>query len=273
MSSKIKIVISLFIADNNHSLAKKIEHSASIIKKIFFEYKFQEIGLAFNGGKDSVVLLHLIHLVMIDLWESGFLTTSVNSVPKCNDIHNSKCYQNSTNEKQNIKVPQTLRIDSEHNLRLKTIYFQFQNSFREITDFMEQAAHIYNLDVTILQCSFKEGLWELKRSTPLKVIFMGTRRSDPHGERLDYLTPTDEGWPEFLRVCPILDWTYGDVWKFIKKLNLPYCVLYDQGYTSIGQTTDTNPNPALKRGNKYLPAYELQDETQERAGRVLNESR
>lgn len=49
--------------------------------------------------------------------------------------------------------------------------------------------------------------------------------------------------------------------------------LFSLRYTSIGQTTDTKPNPALKRGENYLPAYELQDETQERAGRILNENR
>ncbi len=35
-------------------------------------------------------------------------------------------------------------------------------------------------------------------------------------------------------ICPIVDWSQDDVWNFIKSRNLPYCKLYDEGYTRIG---------------------------------------
>lgn len=38
------------------------------------------------------------------------------------------------------------------------------------------------------------------------------------------------------------------VWTFLRECDLPYCCLYDQGYTSIGNITDTVPNPALRKG-------------------------
>jgi phosphoadenosine phosphosulfate reductase len=35
-------------------------------------------------------------------------------------------------------------------------------------------------------------------------------------------------------LSPILDWTHNDIWAFIHENNMPYCELYDKGYTRIG---------------------------------------
>src|SRR3712207_6305034 len=72
--------------------------------------------------------------------------------------------------------------------------------------------------------------------------------------------------------------------QFIRYLNIPYCSLYDRGYTSLGGTTDTHPNPKLEQQPssqdapqaesengtpkpKFRPAYELIDDYEERLGR------
>lgn len=62
--------------------------------------------------------------------------------------------------------------------------------------------------------------------------------------------------------------------QFIRHLEIPYCALYDMGYTSLGGTTDTHPNPALKSdvqfkgaSEKFRPAYELIEDDAERLGR------
>ena len=55
------------------------------------------------------------------------------------------------------------------------------------------------------------------------------------------------------------------------RYDLPYCPLYDRGYTSLGKIDDTLPNPALARldaPGEFFPAYMLQDWALERAGRV-----
>ena len=35
-------------------------------------------------------------------------------------------------------------------------------------------------------------------------------------------------------VNPIIEWTDGDVWEFIRAENIPYCGLYDEGYPRLG---------------------------------------
>jgi 3'-phosphoadenosine 5'-phosphosulfate sulfotransferase (PAPS reductase)/FAD synthetase len=53
----------------------------------------------------------------------------------------------------------------------------------------------------------------------------------------------------FMRVNPILRWEFGHVWHFLRTFDLPYCKLYDMGYTSLGKKSDTRPNPFLLRKN------------------------
>lgn len=79
----------------------------------------------------------------------------------------------------------------------------------------------------------------------------------------------DKDWPPLMRINPILDWSYCDIWDFLRVLAVPYCSLYERGYTSIGNPKNTLPNPALKipGQEKYHPAYKLQEERLERQGR------
>ena len=48
-------------------------------------------------------------------------------------------------------------------------------------------------------------------------------------ELLTNFQKSDPGWPEIMRVHPILDWDYGDIWAALEGMCVPYCVLYDYG--------------------------------------------
>lgn len=68
------------------------------------------------------------------------------------------------------------------------------------------------------------------------------RRGDPNARDQEFFCPSSEGWPPFMRINPVLDWTYADVWTVLKCCQLPYCALYDRGYTSLGCRHSTRPN-------------------------------
>ena len=89
---------------------------------------------------------------------------------------------------------------------------------------------------------------------------MGNRRTDPWSADLKPLTQSSGDWPSFMRVFPILDWDYSNVWTFLREFSLPYCSLYDQGYTSLGEIHNSRPNPSLKtEAGTYKPAHQLLD--------------
>ncbi|EFA77806.1 hypothetical protein PPL_09304 [Heterostelium album PN500] len=221
------------------SLIEKINKSIATIELTFNKYKFEEIALCFNGGKDCVVLLHLMNYVLVKRTKQQ----------KDNNIDNNNS------------------IDS---YKLRTLYFHSEDSFKEVTKFTDYCSKIYNLHVESIDKGLKDGLEQQVNMHSIKAIFAGTRSTDPYSSHLTEFTQTDPSWPQFIRVSPILEWNYADVWKFIRTFKIPYCVLYDEGYTSIGHVNDTIPNPALldESTGKYLPAYHLKDGTLERSGRL-----
>ena len=107
-------------------------------------------------------------------------------------------------------------------------------------------------------------------------MLMGTRSTDPHGGALQFFSPTSLHWPPCMRVCPVLTWSYHDVWAFLRGAELPACELYARGYTSLGSVTSCLPNPLLlheggSEGSSevvYLPAWRLLDGAAERLGRA-----
>ena len=51
------------------------------------------------------------------------------------------------------------------------------------------------------------------------------RRGDPNAAGQDMFCPSSADWPPFMRVNPILEWSYTDVWAFLRAVNVEYCSL------------------------------------------------
>jgi FAD synthetase len=204
----------------------------AVIQEVLRLYSLDKICLSFNGGKDCTVLLYLVYAAVV---------------------------------KHYGRVP-----------KLNALYIQYDSAFPQAEEFIRDTTEKYNLNLITMNGNIKSSLEKLKVSHPkIKAILLGTRRHDPFTEKLRTFTCTDPGWPEYMRVNPILDWHHRDVWSVILHFSIPYCSLYDKGYTSLGSTHNTKPNPLLKihentenDESKYKPAYLLDDDYQERAGRT-----
>ena len=60
------------------------------------------------------------------------------------------------------------------------------------------------------------------------------------------------GWPPFLRVNPVLEWGYSDVWGFLDAIGASYCSLYDRGFTSVGGGPFDEPEPRSAEARRQL---------------------
>ncbi|XP_078437119.1 phosphoadenosine phosphosulfate (PAPS) reductase family protein [Wolffia australiana] len=226
---------------SDRRLQTKYKNATFVIRRTFALYSFEEIAFSFNGGKDSTVLLHLLR--------AGYF------------LYNAEEGQRSS------------ETSTKKECAMRTIYFDSPSAFPEINSFTYEIADTYGLELEVIHSDFKSGLEDVLKKKPIKAIFLGTRIGDPNAVGQEQFSPSSFGWPPFMRVNPILDWSYRDVWSFLLTCGVEYCSLYDKGYTSIGSIHDTVPNALLSfidtdNGEHFKPAYLLSDGRLERAGRA-----
>ncbi|KAK3316714.1 hypothetical protein B0H66DRAFT_604990 [Apodospora peruviana] len=240
--------------------------SMRIIEEAIRKYEPEELSLAYNGGKDCLVLLVLI-LACLPSAASESSPSASQPTSSSSPLSPTPPEQSDfkTANQPGSKPPPL----SEPPQPLQAIYIAPPDPFPEVEDFVAASTVTYHLDLSRYALPMRPALEAyLSSRTAVKAIFMGTRRTDPHSEFLEHFSPTDKDWPQFMRVNPVIDWHYTEIWTFIRHMGIPFCSLYDRGFSSLGGMSNTRPNPALAvDGDGFKPAYELVRDDEERLGR------
>lgn len=97
---------------------------------------------------------------------------------------------------------------------LPAIYIPPPYPFSDVDDFVAASSRTYRLALArYVHPTMREAFaGYLQDYQSVKAVFVGTRRTDPHGGKLRAFEPTDGGWPAFMRVHPVIEWHYAEVW-------------------------------------------------------------
>jgi FAD synthetase len=157
----------------------------------------EQLSLSYNVWKDCIVLLVLI----LACWPAyGSSSTSILKTT------------NTTNPPLSSSEPQPSTSPSSPQ-PLQAVYVVSPHPFPEVEAFVATSATEYHLDLARYALPMRPALEAYLGEKPaVKAIFVGTRRTDPHGKFLKHFDPTDKDWPQFMRVHPVIDWHYAEIW-------------------------------------------------------------
>lgn len=248
--------LSLYKALTTHEPAlPHVRKSLATLDAALRLYTSTNLCVAFNGGKDATAVLHLTLAALARRQDEQLRRRG-------DDGANESTKEGSI--RMEPPVLHCLYVESAPG-----------DNFEEVDAFVERTltAQGAALRGHRVRAGMREGISQFvaERSASACAFVLGTRRADPHGGAMHPFEPSSPGWAPFMRVNPILDWRYADVWAFLREFAIPFCPLYERGYTSLGSVRTTMQNPALRRERdavvSYAPAWLLEDESLERAGR------
>jgi phosphoadenosine phosphosulfate reductase len=147
----------------------------------------------------------------------------------------------------------------------KIIFLDTHLHFKETYELIERIKAKYptlqiemmNPELTLEQQAQDHGneLWKrnpdlccnIRKIQPLTKALTGSRawisglrrEQSPSRAKTEFVNPDVKF--HSLKICPLIHWTWDDVWNYIKLFNLPYNELHDKNYPSIGCEKCTLP--------------------------------
>jgi phosphoadenosine phosphosulfate reductase len=91
------------------------------------------------------------------------------------------------------------------------------------------------------QCCQIRKVIPLRETLTTKEAWISGLRRDQSPTRKDTQFLNKDEKFENIKICPLIHWTWDEVWTYIREKELPYNLLHDQDYPSIGCFPCTQP--------------------------------
>ncbi|KIL51770.1 phosphoadenylyl-sulfate reductase [Jeotgalibacillus campisalis] len=186
----------------------------NVLKWAYESYTDQEIVYASSFGAEAIVLIDLIaqiqpsaHIVFLDT-----------------DLHFQETYD----------------VIAKMKERFPTLNIELNKPVLTLDEQREAyGSALWKRDPN--QCCHIRKVLPLKEALGSKKAWIsGLRREQSPTRASTEFINKDEKFKN-IKICPLIHWTWEEVWSYIEARNLPYNVLHKQGYPSIGCLPCTSP--------------------------------
>jgi phosphoadenosine phosphosulfate reductase len=249
--------------------AKLIEISKDIVRQAFDRFKPEDLGITWTGGKDSGLTLWIIRQVCL---EKGV------PLPKTMIIGEGDEFEEIEQFVERIKMEWNVPLEFCRNEDVLKAANYTLNAFVKVEELNERnRAELKRIGFDEEEFPFEAESYagnhlmktvvfnQFLERNGMKGIFQGLRWDEHPARFNDEYFENKEGGdlaPEHTRIRPILHFTEKDLWNTYAAFKIPYCVLYERGYRSLGAKTTSLISV------EGVPAWEQDlENTEERAGR------
>jgi len=248
---------------------RAVDESKKIVRQTFEKFAVEDLAITWTGGKDSTLALWIIRQVC---QEDGVELPKAMTIDEFDTFSEIHQFMETWTEKWGLSLEWCKNDDvikaagGELNAKVlvKDLSERNQAELKRID---------YELDAFPFEAESYVGNHLMKtvvfnmymEEKKVRGVFQGLRRDEQAARVQDDYFEVKAGAqliPEHVRIKPILHFDERLLWDTTLQLGIPYCVLYEQGYRSLGAKTTS----AI--GEAGVPAWEQDVEnTEERAGR------
>jgi phosphoadenosine phosphosulfate reductase len=192
---------------DSFSVNEQTKGARALLEWAYSQYPDEKIVYASSFGAEAIVLIDLIHQVKRDA-HIVFLDT---------DLHFLETYE--VIEKIE-KVFPTLKIEKK------------KPAFTLDEQAAQYGTALWKRDPN--QCCQIRKVIPLRETLTSKEAWISGLRRDQSPTRKDTQFLNKDEKFKNIKICPLIHWTWDEVWEYIKTRDLPYNELHDQNYPSIG---------------------------------------
>jgi phosphoadenosine phosphosulfate reductase len=132
------------------------------------------------------------------------------------------------------------RIRDKYQIPIE-VYFPDSSELNEMATEHGVNPFYNSVSLRLLCCNIRKVIPLNKALKEYDAWITGLRRSQGETRHKTGKVEIDSAHGNIIKINPLADWSYDQVWDYIHTNDIPYNELYDQGYTSIGCAPCTRP--------------------------------